>query len=338
MLINNTLFLPIIVSFFLTLFLMPIWIRKAKQIKLVWDDMNKISGQKVAGSGGAMVLFGFIIGIMLLIAYRVFVMQTQEYLIEIFATLVVIILVSGTGIVDDLLGWRKGGLSRRSRIILIAFSAIPLMAINAGKSRVALPILGTTELGIIYPLLFIPIGIIGATTTFNFLAGYNGQEAGQGILILTALSFVAFFTGNSWISVICLCMVASLFAFLLFNFYPAEVFPGNAMTYATGALIASVAIIGNFERIAVFFFIPYIIETALKLKGKLVKQSFGQPTKKGTLKLRYPNFYSLNHLAIHILNKTKFKATEKRVVCLIWAFQILIILAGFIIFREGIFA
>jgi hypothetical protein len=32
-------------------------------------------------------------------------------------------------------------------------------------------------------------------------------------------------------------------------------------------LIACMAILGNFEKIAVFVFIPYIIETFLKLRG-----------------------------------------------------------------------
>ncbi|HIF03136.1 MAG TPA: glycosyl transferase family 4, partial [Nitrospinaceae bacterium] len=35
----------------------------------------------------------------------------------------------------------------------------------------------------------IPLGIVGAATTFNFLAGFNGLETGQGILIFSGLLF-----------------------------------------------------------------------------------------------------------------------------------------------------
>lgn len=331
------LLIPLLAGFFITLFLMPFWIRKAKQINLLWDDMNKVKSEKVAGSGGLIVILGFIIGTFLFIAYRIFYLHTYDDLIEIFSALTVILLVAGIGLVDDLFGWQRGGLSIRSRLVLVLFAAIPLIAINAGKSALSLPFLGNIDIGIFYPLILIPLGIVGATTTFNFLAGFNGLEAGQGILLLSALSIVAYFTGNSWLSVIALCMVASLLAFLLFNFTPARVFPGDVLTYAVGALIAIMAILGNFERIAVFFFLPVIIEVFLKGRGGFVKQSFGKPNNDGTLDLKYNKIYGLTHLSIFLLKKWNIKSTERNVVYLIWAFQLLVIMIGFIIFRGSIF-
>lgn len=335
--ISYLILIPILASFLITLFMTPLWISKAKQIGLIWADMNKIAAEKVAGSGGVGVIVGFVISIMIYIAYRTFYLQTNLFLIEILAILVVVLSSFIVGFIDDLLGWQHGGLSKTSRLILIAFSAIPLVVINAGDSTFSFPFLGVINAGWLYPLIIIPIGIIGATTTFNFLAGFNGLEAGQGILILSALSAVSYSMGNAWLSVILICLAVSLLAFILFNFYPAKVFPGDALTYPVGALIATAAILGNFEKIAVFFFIPYIIEVILKVRGKLVKQSFGLPQKDGTLMLRYPKIYGLEHLAIHLLNKSGIKATEKKVVYLIWIFQLLIILIGFVIFKKGIF-
>lgn len=331
------LLIPILASFFITLFLMPFWIKKAKQIGLLWDDMNKLSSGKVAGSGGLIVVSSSILGILLFIAYRVFYLNSQEHLVEIFSTLTVILLVAGIGLIDDLFGWQHGGLSRKSRLVLVFIASIPLIVINAGKSFISFPFYGTIDTGLLYPLLIIPIGIIGATTTFNFLAGFNGLEAGEGILILSALSIVSYLTGSSWLSVISLCMVASLLAFLLFNFDPAEVFPGDVLTYSVGALIAIMAILGNFEKIAVFFFIPIILEVFLKARGGFVKQSFGKPNSDGTLDLKYNKIYGLTHLSIYLLKKWNIKPTEKKVVYLIWALQITIIILGFIIFRKGIF-
>jgi UDP-N-acetylglucosamine--dolichyl-phosphate N-acetylglucosaminephosphotransferase len=331
------LLIPILVSFFVTLFFIPKWVKKAKQIDLVWEDMNKLPSKKVAGSGGIGVILGFIIGVLIFIAYRVFYLKTSIFLIEILATLTVIVMLAGIGLIDDLLGWRKGGLSMKSRLILVVISAIPLMVINAGRSEIGIPFLGAIELGIIYPLILIPLGIVGATTTFNFLAGYNGLEAGQGVIILAALSLVAFFTGNSWLSIIALCMIVALLAFLFFNFYPAKVFPGDSLTYVVGGLIAIMAILGNFEKIAVFFFIPYIIETVLKARGKLKKYSFGLPKKDGSLDLRYNKIYGLEHLSIYLLKRCKIKPTEKRVVYSIWIFQLAIVILGFVIFGQGIF-
>ncbi|MFH1917633.1 MAG: glycosyl transferase family 4, partial [Nanoarchaeota archaeon] len=167
----------------------------------------------------------------------------------------------------------------------------------------------------------------------NFLAGYNGLEASQGIIILSALVYATYITGSSWLSFITLCMVASLVAFYIFNKYPAKVFPGDVMTYSIGAMIATIAILGNIEKIAVFFFIPYIIETGLKLRGGLKRESFAKLNSDGGLEKPYKKIYGLEHLAIDLIKKMKKggKVHEKEVVYLINGFQIVIILLGFLI-------
>jgi len=173
---------------------------------------------------------------------------------------------------------------------------------------------------------------VGATTTFNFLAGYNGLEAGQGILMLSALAIVTYITGSPWLTVIALCMVAALIGFYVFNKYPSKIFPGDTLTYPVGALIAAIAIIGNIEKIAIFFFIPYILEVILKARGKLEKESFAAVNEDGSLEMPYKKVYGLEHIAIKILKKIKpsKKVYEKEVVYLIHSFQILVIVLGFI--------
>jgi UDP-N-acetylglucosamine--dolichyl-phosphate N-acetylglucosaminephosphotransferase len=309
---------------------MPFWIRKAKQIGLMWEDMNKPNPEKnVAGSGGVIVVLGAMIGIFLYIAIQTFYFGSSEnrILVSTFAILSSMFLITGVGLIDDLFGWKRGGLSNRSRIFLVLFSAVPLMAINAGVSTIA-----GMQIGLFYPLVFIPIGVLGATTTFNFLAGFNGLEASQGIIILSALAIVTFITGNAWLSVVALCMVASIIAFYFFNMNPAKVFPGDVMTYSTGILIAGITIIGNIEKVALFFFIPYIIEAVLKIRGGVKNiHNFGVPNEDGSLELRYDKIYSLTHLSLFVLKKFKKKVYENDVVFLINAFQILVVALGMII-------
>lgn len=334
------LLIPVILSFFITLIALPSWIKKAKQTGLIWEDMNKYKNPKnVAGSGGLVVIMAFILGVLSYVAIKTFILKTNLTSIEIFVTLTIVLIAAFVALTDDILGWQHGGLSAKVRIFLIFTAAIPLMVINAGQSQIGIPFFGIVNLGLLYPLIIIPLGVIGASTTFNLLAGYNGLEAGQGILIIGALSLVAFFTSNPWLSLIGLCMIASLAAFLVFNKFPAKVFPGDVMTYPVGALIACMAILGNFERIAIFFFIPYILETCLKIRGKLKKQSFGLPQADGSLEMPYSKIYGLEHVAIWLLKRFKKnkKAYEKEVVYLIHGFQVIIILLGFIIFRQHIF-
>lgn len=332
---NVILLIPLLLSLFTGLFIIPFWIRKAKEIGLVWEDMNKPEHPKdVAGSGGIGVFLPFILGTLVYIAIKTFYFKSEDNIVEIFALLSVILIIAFMGILDDLLGWKKGGLTIKSRLILLLFASIPLIVISSGNSVVM-----GIEIGLLYPLVIIPLGIIGASATFNFLAGYNGLEASQGIIILSSMAIITFFMGNKWLSVILLCMVASLIPFYIFNKYPAKVFPGNILTYSIGALIAGVAILGNIEKIALFFFIPYILETILKSRGKLKKQSFGKVNQEGSLEQPYEKIYGLEHLAIYILKRIKpsKKVYETDVVYLINFFQILIIIIGFALFWKDIF-
>lgn len=324
--------ITIFLSFFLTYLIMPFWIKKAKEIGLDWKDMHKVGGEKVAGSGGIVVLGSVAMGILLYIAINVFVFNSSIAVTNLFTILSVLLIAGLVGVVDDFFGWQKGGLSRKSRLIMIFFAAIPLMVINAGISTVNLPIIGSVSLGILYPLLLIPLAVVAVTTTFNFLAGYNGLEASQGIILLSALAIATYLTGNSWLSAILLFMVFSLLAFYIFNKNPAKVFPGDTLTYPIGAIIATVAIMGNIEKFAIVLFIPYIIETVLKSRGKLVKESFGKLNEDGSLEVPYNKIYGLEHLAIKILKKIKpsGKVYEQDVVYLINGFQIIFVILAFL--------
>ena len=248
-------------------------------------------------------------------------------MIEIFAILSTVILASFVGFIDDIVGWKSGGLSKKSRLAMMLFIAIPLMVINAGES-----VMAGIDFGLLYPLILVPLAVVGAGTTFNFLAGYNGLETTQGILVLGALAVVTFMTGSLWLSMLAVTMIASLLALWLFNKNPAKVFVGDVMTYTVGAMIACIAILGNIEKIAVFFFIPYILEVLLKARGKFEKQSFSKVNKDGSLSPLYKKVYGLEHVAVRLLRAVKGKAYEWEVPIVIGLFQLLIIVLGFVWF------
>tara|TARA_Y100000310_G_scaffold282675_1_gene304079 strand:- start:1906 stop:2919 length:1014 start_codon:yes stop_codon:yes gene_type:complete len=329
------LFVSILLSFLLVILVLPKWIKKSRKIGLLWEDMNKFNHPRnVASSGGIIVVLAFVVGVLFYVAIRTFIIKGDGVTLEIFSLLGVILILAIVGLTDDLLGWKHGGLSIKFRIFLALMASIPLVVINAGHHVINIPFLGPISIGLLYPLVLIPLGVAGAATTYNFLAGFNGLESGQGIIILSFLSFVAYATGSAWLAIIGLCMVGALLGFYFYNKFPAKVFPGDSMTYAIGVLIASMAILGNFERIALFVFIPYIIEMVLKSRGRLKKYSFGIPDKNGNLKMPYEKIYGLTHLSIFILSKFKKEIREKDVVYLIFIFQILICLLALLVFRE----
>ena len=78
----------------------------------------------------------------------------------------------------------------------------------------------------------------------------------------------------------------------------------------TGKFLKAFLEKGNFEKIALFFFIPFIIEVILKSRGKLIKSSFGKPEKDGSLSLAYEKLYGLTHVSIYLLKKIGIKSVN----------------------------
>ena len=317
---------------------LPFWIRKCRQIGLLWENMNKYKSPKnVAASGGLVVLFSFLLSIFAYVAFRTLYRDLDSVTISILAIALVVLIAGFVGFVDDMLGWKTRGLSMKVRIFLIFMAAIPLIVINAGNKTMYLPFFGLVHFGILYPLFLIPLGVVGVTTVYNFLAGFNGLEAGQGVLILSFLSYVAYLTGNAWLGIVGLSMVACLLAFLIFNWYPARLFGGDVLTYSIGSLIVAMAIIGNFEKIAFIVFIPYIIEMILKVRGKILLKngdfphSFGIPKKNNSLELKYGKIYGLTHFSIWILSKLKKKVHEMDVTLMILGIHALFILIAWFV-------
>lgn len=306
----------LIISFIISLYLTKLWIRAAKKFGLTGKDMNKICGEQIAEEGGIAVLFGTVAGIFTYIFFKTFYLNTESHLTIILAVISSLLFAGFLGFIDGILGWKKG-LKQWQKPFLTLPAAIPLMVLAAGHSTMILPFIGRTDVGILYPLFFIPIGIMGAANGFNMLAGMNGLESGMGAIILSTVGIAAFLTNAPWVSLIAFSAVAALFAFFIFNRFPARVFPGDALTYSIGALIAITVILGDMERIGLFLFTPYFIELALKARFKFKAESFGIPQPDGTLKVP-EKIGSLTHVYAKV-----FK-TEKATVRAILATQICI--------------
>ncbi|MBI2040911.1 MAG: hypothetical protein HYT16_02290 [DPANN group archaeon] len=297
----------ILLSFLATFFLIRAWIRIAKRFNLVGKDANKLGNILIPEIGGLPVLFGTLTGLLAYVFFKTFIIKTETHLIVLFAAIIALMLASFVGFIDDVLGWKQG-LAKWQKPLLTLPAAVPLIVINAGHSAMLLPLLGVIDFGILYPLVIIPVSIVGATNGFNMLAGLNGLEAGMGAIILAALGYIALLTGTPWLAIIAFCAVVSLLAFLLFNRFPAKIFPGNTLTHGTGALIAILAVLGNMERAAVILFLPYFAELVLKARYKFEVESCSNvPQPDGTLKAP-DKTASLVHIFVRLFGHEKTAA------------------------------
>jgi UDP-N-acetylglucosamine--dolichyl-phosphate N-acetylglucosaminephosphotransferase len=329
-------FAAALVSFLFTLFFIPKWIRRARQFGLVGKDMNKYEKPEVAEAGGIVVIFGLLAGALSYIFMDTFFLKAGTDSALIFAALLTVLLAGFLGFIDDVLGWKKG-LRRWQKPLLTIPMAIPLMVINAGQSAMSIPLLGTIDFGIIYPLVIIPVAIVGAANGFNMLAGFNGLEAGMGAIALGTLGTVSMLKGELWLAAIAFAAVASLLAFLVFNWNPARIFPGDSLTYGIGALIAVTAILGNMERIGLILFIPFIIDALWSLipeaKGSKKVEAFGRVNRDNSLEMPYKRILSFEHFGIFALKKLKRKVYETDVTLFFLVIELLLsaIVFGFFV-------
>lgn len=312
----------VVLSFIVTFFALPYWIKRAEERELVGTDLHKPDKRKVAELGGLVVVLGIIIGILFYIAVHVFIFNTVHRIPVVLAALTSILIATVVGLVDDILGW-KIGLRQYQKPILSILIALPIMVINAGVSTVSIPFFREVDFGLAYPLFLVPLGIIGASNGFNMIAGMNGLEAGMGLIITAVLGIIAWNAGATPAALIAACTFTSIFAFLYYNKNPARVFPGNTFTYTVGTAIAIIAIIGNMEKFALAVFIPYFIELFLKWRGRFQKESFAKMLN-GNLVNRYLKWYSLNHFAVSAAKKLFGTATEQKAVLLILGMETVI--------------
>jgi len=307
------------------------WMRLCRFNNFLVRDMNKYIKPLASLSGGVPLMMSFITSVLLYIFFKVFILHTETSLIAILGLLLTVMLAGFVGFLDDFV-IRKGvesiGLKRWQKPLLTLIFALPLAALNSGVSTITIPLIGQVSLGVIYPIIVIPIAIMIAVNLFNILAGFNGLEGGMSVIILSTLGLISFFGGNMYIALISFIAVGSLLSFLYFNWNPAKIFPGDSFTYAVGALIASIAILGNMEMATMILFIPYFLDGTLLVRAIKDRQiaigAFGIPDKNNALKLPGKKLYDMTHVGMLLVSKIKKKVYERDVVLLLISFEILL--------------
>ncbi|MAG47625.1 hypothetical protein CL617_03390 [archaeon] len=272
-------FLAALFAFLITFIATDWLIRYLNRIGLTVKDQNKKDTPIVPISGGLAVLSGIFIGLMTYVFTQTFYFGYLNTLLQVFAALTSIIMITLVGFLDDIL-IRKSketsfGLKQWQKPLLTLSAAVPLMVINAGSTKMAIPFIGQIDFGILYPLILIPIGVVGAANMVNMLEGFNGMGTGMGIVYIGMLGFYAFINKEEVAALIALITFTSLIAFYLYNRYPAKILPGDSLTYLLGGVIAVIAIIGNIEKAALIASIPFLIEFILKARNKFKVKSYG---------------------------------------------------------------
>ena len=335
--------LPIIIissflSFLVTLIITPLFNKFMKATGIVGIDIMKNTDEKIPDMGGPSVITGFLLGVFTYVSVKIFTPPGLNGLIYILAVLNTVLIITLIGIFDVLTGLmrqregegiferlKRRGIPAWAYFLLPLPAAIPLMAVKAGESTMTLPFLGRVDFGVFYPLVLVPLSLLCCSNATNFLAGFNGLEAGMGFILHISLGLFALLNGEISASLLSLTFAASLLAFLRYNWYPSKVFPGD-LNYTIGALAACVAIIGNIEKFAIIVFMPWIIEAVLKASSGFRAESYGVLLEDGTVIAKGDSIRSLTHITMK-LGRLK----EYQVVFYLITLEIIVCLTAFLI-------
>ncbi|MBE0477526.1 hypothetical protein IBX65_00195 [Candidatus Aerophobetes bacterium] len=242
-------------------------------------DVNKPGQPEVAEMGGLIMVAGFAAGVILAIALETFFSRSIDLdFVHTFAILSTVLMIALIGIIDDLILVPKS-----IKAITPLFASFPLLAIKAGYTTMSIPFVGTVNFGILYPILLLPLGITGAANAVNMLAGFNGLEAGMGMVAIASLSIIAYITGAATSFIILISALGALIATFCFNWYPAKVLIGDVGTLSIGAIIASAIIIGSFELAGAIIIIPYFADFMIKIFHGFPSKGWGGNYYKGKL-------------------------------------------------------
>ncbi|CAG9785568.1 unnamed protein product [Diatraea saccharalis] len=188
---------------------------------------------------------------------------------ELLAALLSICCMLLLGFADDVLD-----LKWRYKLLLPTVASLPLLVVyyvNFNSTTFVIPIplrqwLGSSiNIGLLY---YVYMGMLAVfcTNAINILAGINGLEVGQSVII--ALSIIIFdiielrgdqFKAHMFSLYIMTPYLATTLALLKHNWYPSKVFVGDTFCYVSGMTFAVVGILSHFSKTVLLFFLPQVI-------------------------------------------------------------------------------
>ena len=269
-----------LLSFFLTLWLMPKFIRWAKARK-AGQPIYEYAPESHQEKAGTPTMGGIVFIASTLIATVLTAKLNNYYVV---GGIVTITLFSLIGIKDDLAkithNANSAGLSSKAKLILqiIAGFAVVGVLYYASHSTTLftpfykMPLFDMSFFAIVFWMLV----MVAASNAVNLTDGLDGLATVPSIMAFVTLSVIVYITGHAIISsylllpnikiagelaIVGAAFIGSLIAFLWYNAHPAEVFMGDSGSLPIGAFMGYMAIVCKSEILLIIVGLIFVIET-----------------------------------------------------------------------------
>jgi len=217
-------------TFLVTVFFILIIIEYAKNLELI-DVPNQRSSHtmpKPRGAGIAMFLSFFF----------TFVLFDYDFFIKNCTFFLSVFIVFSAGLLDDV----KDVPPKLKFLFIIA--AVILLFFTTDIKIGSLGVWFGEDLVIpaVFSLFFTIFAVAGYTNALNLIDGLDGLAGGISLIIFLAFLYLGIVYQDIFVVNISIIMSVAIFAFLLFNWYPAKVFMGDSGSLVLGFTISVVAI------------------------------------------------------------------------------------------------
>jgi UDP-N-acetylglucosamine--dolichyl-phosphate N-acetylglucosaminephosphotransferase len=321
--------IAILAAFVVVVLFMPGAIKMLREAGMIGIDVHKPEKPEIPKGGGFIVLFAIVFGLLVVMGITTF--QDQAEIREgLLAALVSILMAGLIGLLDDTFDFKN-----RTKIVLPIVASIPMIAVSVGNPTMTIPFIGTVNFGPFYALLIVPLMMTFIVDSTNMYGGMNGLEAGLSSINASAIVLYVLLspyvnghlitTAQTDAGMVAAALLGASIAFLIFNWFPAKVLPGDVGRLPLGAAMASALILGNMDRLAIILYAPFLLNFLLYIVYRVYVRrkgieyaKFATPREDGTLEVVGPftMYWILPHFSKNM--------TEKRNVLLLLLLQALI--------------
>lgn len=259
-------FLPIAVSFAITVSVMPIFIGyliMKKRGQSIREEGPQWHNEK-AGTptmGGTVFLIAILISALLIGWWKAALTPS------LFILLFIMVLYGLLGFLDDFIKVfkkRNLGLKSSQKLIgqLVGGLVFYLVYRHEGFSDVLnIPGIGSLHLGWFFGL-FVLFWLVGFSNAVNLTDGIDGLVAGLGTISFATYAIIAWKQNQIDVLIICLTTIGGLVGFFAYNKKPAKIFMGDVGSLALGGMLAAISILLHQEWTLLLIGFVYVCETA----------------------------------------------------------------------------
>ena len=295
-------FLELVLIFILSLLLIAI-VKKHATLWGLIDIPNERSTHVVYTARGAGI--GFYLAVVLIVPIFYF-----EMISSYIWTSIAIFFIFLTGVLDD-----HHDTSPHTKFFVIILSTVLLWF-----DDIIINDIGTffgMELSLGWLALpFTIFAVAGFTNALNLTDGLDGLASTISIIILSTFFAVGYQNEDLFMMVISSAFIASLLAFLLYNWYPASIFMGDSGSLTLGFIISILAIksLAYLPAISVLFIaaIP-ILDTLIVMIRR----------KRSGRTIFSPDSFHIHHILLHF-----FSGNTQKTVLFLGAIQLIYSLTG----------